>query len=74
MKITALVPESLIEEVKKYSGGKNVTESLIIALTDYTNRQKLRKAIQKLKKTHLSLLMILMQKKSARLTVIYDYC
>lgn len=53
MKITALVPESLIDEVKKYSGGKNVTESLIIALTDYINRQKLRKAIQKLKKNPL---------------------
>lgn len=53
MKITALVPESLMDEVKKYSGGKNVTESLIIALTDYTNRQKLRKAIQKLKKNPL---------------------
>lgn len=53
MKITALVPESLMDEVKKFSGGKNVTESLIIALTDYTNRQKLRKAIQKLKKNPL---------------------
>jgi hypothetical protein len=53
MKITALVPESLMDEVRKYSGGKNVTESLIIALTDYTNRQKLKKAIQKLKKNPL---------------------
>jgi hypothetical protein len=53
MKITALVPESLMDEVRKYSGGKNVTESLIIALTDYTNRQKLKKAIQKLKKSPL---------------------
>ncbi|HRE66552.1 MAG TPA: DUF2191 domain-containing protein [Cyclobacteriaceae bacterium] len=53
MKITALVPESLMDEVRKYSGGKNITESLIIALTDYTNRQKLKKAIQKLKKNPL---------------------
>ncbi|HMR57696.1 MAG TPA: DUF2191 domain-containing protein [Cyclobacteriaceae bacterium] len=53
MKITALVPESLMDEARKYSGGKNITESLIIALTDYTNRQKLKKAIQKLKKNPL---------------------
>jgi hypothetical protein len=53
MKITALVPESLIDEVRKYSGGKNVTESLIIALTDYANRQKLKRTIQKLKKNPL---------------------
>lgn len=53
MKITALVPESLMDEVRKYSGGKNITESLIIALTDYTNRQKLKKAIQKLKRNPL---------------------
>jgi hypothetical protein len=50
MRITALVPESLMNEVRKYSGGKNVTESLIITLTDYTNRQKLNKTIQKLRK------------------------
>jgi hypothetical protein len=50
MKITALVPEELIDEVKKYSGGKNITESLIIALNDYINRQKIKKSIQKVKK------------------------
>ncbi|MCW5911074.1 MAG: DUF2191 domain-containing protein [Cyclobacteriaceae bacterium] len=53
MKITALVPEELINEVRKYSGGKNITESLIIALTDYTNRQKIKKSIQKLRKNPL---------------------
>ncbi len=53
MKITALVPEDLIEEVKKYSGGKNITESLIIALNDYINRQRIKKSIQKIKKTPL---------------------
>ena len=50
MKITALVPEDLIEEVKKYSGGKNITESLIIALNDYINRQRIKKSIQKIEK------------------------
>ncbi len=40
----------MIEEVKKYSGAKNITEGLIIALTDYIQRQKMRKAIQKVKR------------------------
>jgi hypothetical protein len=53
MKITALVPEELIDEVKKYSGGKNITESLIIALNDYISRQKIKKSIQKVKKNPL---------------------
>jgi hypothetical protein len=53
MKITALVPEELIEDVKRYSGGKNITESLIIALTDYINRQRIKKSIQKIKKNPL---------------------
>ena len=54
MKITALVPEELIEDVKKYSGGRNITESLIIALSDYINRQRIKKSIQKIKKSPLT--------------------
>jgi hypothetical protein len=53
MKVTALIPEEMIQEVKKYSGAKNITEGLIIALTDYLQRQKMRKAIQKVKKSPL---------------------
>jgi VCBS repeat-containing protein len=49
MKVTALLPDDIVEEVKKLSGGKNITESLTIALQDYIARQKIRKAIQKVK-------------------------
>ncbi|MBS1682073.1 MAG: DUF2191 domain-containing protein [Bacteroidetes bacterium] len=49
MKVTALLPEEMINEVRKLSGGKNITESLQIALVDYIHRQRLRKAIKKLK-------------------------
>ena len=35
MKITAIIPENLIEEVKKYSKGKNITDSLKIALSEW---------------------------------------
>ncbi|WP_296619937.1 DUF2191 domain-containing protein [Marivirga sp.] len=40
MKVTALIPDELIEKVKAKSGGKNITESLIIALTEYLNEKK----------------------------------
>ena len=49
MKVTALLSEELIDEVKKFSGGKNITESLQIALNDYIQRQRLRKAMKRLK-------------------------
>jgi hypothetical protein len=49
MKVTALLPDDIVEEVKKLSGGKNITESILIALQDYISRQKIRKAILKVK-------------------------
>jgi len=49
MKITALIPEDIIKDVKKYSGGKNTTDSLLIALTDYLNRQRIKKLVKRVK-------------------------
>lgn len=49
MKVTALLPEDLIREVKRASGGRNITESIRIALEDYISRQRLKKAMQKVK-------------------------
>jgi hypothetical protein len=49
MRVTALlpVPDDIIEEVKKLSGGKNITDRLSIALEDYISRQRIRKAMIK---------------------------
>jgi len=49
MKVTALIPEDIIKDVKKYSGGKNTTDSLLIALTDYLNRQRIKKLVKRVK-------------------------
>lgn len=49
MKVTALLPDDLIEEVKRLSGGKNITESLVIALQDYISRQRIQKTIKRIK-------------------------
>lgn len=50
MKITALIPEDLIAEVKKATGGKNITESLIIALKGYLAQRKVDYLIDQVQK------------------------
>ena len=47
MKVTALLPDDIIQEVKKLTGGKNITESILIALKEYVAQQRIRKVIQK---------------------------
>ena len=42
MKVTALIPDHLIEEVREYTKGKNITESLIKALTEWIEMQKIK--------------------------------
>jgi len=34
MKVTALIPDEIVDEVKNYSGGKNITDAITIALKD----------------------------------------
>ena len=42
MKVTALIPDDLVLEVKQLSNGKNITESLIIALKEWTAIKKIK--------------------------------
>lgn len=49
MKVTALLPDDLVQEVRKLTGGRNITESILIAMKDYIARQKIRKAIEKVR-------------------------
>ncbi|MEQ9231369.1 MAG: DUF2191 domain-containing protein [Cyclobacteriaceae bacterium] len=48
MKITALIDDKLIDQVKEISGGKNITESLVIALKDYVRRNQLNDIISEI--------------------------
>ena len=41
MKVTAIIPDQLIERVKHVSGGKNITESLLIALDEYLKQKEI---------------------------------
>jgi len=42
MKVTALIPDNLIRKVRKATGGKNITESLIIALNEYLSQKEIK--------------------------------
>ena len=50
MKVTALIPDALVDDVKRLSKGKNITDSLIIALQEWIAVQKLKAVSQKIKK------------------------
>jgi len=50
MKVTALIPDELVEDVKKLSGGKNITESLIIALKFYVESKNMEDLTAEIKK------------------------
>ena len=50
MKVTAMIPDDIINDVQEYTEGKNITDSLIKALSDwlYIKRiQKLNKEVRK---------------------------
>ena len=49
MKVTALLPDDLIVDVRKLTGGRNITDSILIALRGYVAHQKIRMAIRKVK-------------------------
>lgn len=54
MKVTALIPDELIAQVKQISGGKNITESLLIALKEYVKKDKMEKLYKSIEEEPLS--------------------
>jgi hypothetical protein len=53
MKVTAILPDDLIKEVKDFAKGKNLTDSLIIALKEWSNLRHLKELNKKIEKTPL---------------------
>jgi hypothetical protein len=41
MKVTAIIPDRLVDEVRYYSKGKNITDSMIIALKEWLSLKHL---------------------------------
>ncbi len=50
MKVTAIIPEELIKEVHHYGRGKNLTQSLRIALLEWVALKKLRELNEEIRK------------------------
>jgi len=48
MKVTAIIPDEIIKDVKEFTKGKNITDSLIKALSDWLYQKRLEKLNQKL--------------------------
>ncbi len=42
MKVTALIPDDIVSEVRKYAGGRNLTECLIVALKEWLSLKKIK--------------------------------
>ena len=42
MKVTAIIPDELVNEAKSLSNAKNITEAMIIALNSYVSLEKLK--------------------------------
>jgi hypothetical protein len=55
MKVTAIIPDSLIREVQRQSGGKNITESITIALKEWRNIKRLKMLNRNIEKKPLAL-------------------
>lgn len=48
MKITAIIPDEIISDVRKYTDGKNITDSLIKALNDWLYAKRIENLNDKL--------------------------
>jgi hypothetical protein len=42
MKVTALIPDHLVSDVKELTQGKNITDSLIKALSEWVSIQRIK--------------------------------
>lgn len=50
MKVTAIIPDEIIRDVQKYTEGKNITDSLVKALSDWLYIKRIQKLNSDLKK------------------------
>jgi hypothetical protein len=56
MKVTAIIPDEIISDVQEYTNGKNITESLIKALSDWLYIKRIQKLNNDVKKEPLQFL------------------
>jgi hypothetical protein len=51
MKVTALIPDDIIYDVQEYTEGKNITDSLVKALSDWLYIKRIQKLNSEVRKT-----------------------
>ena len=51
MKVTAIIPDDIITDVRKYTDGKNITDSLIKALNDWLYTKRIEYLNEKLSRS-----------------------
>jgi hypothetical protein len=50
MKVTAIIPDEIIADVQEYTEGKNITESIIKALSDWLYIKRIQKLNNEVKR------------------------
>jgi hypothetical protein len=50
MKVTAIIPDDIISDVQEYTEGKNITDSLIKALSDWLYIKRIQKLNSEVRK------------------------
>lgn len=43
MKVTAIIPDEIVSDVQEYTNGKNITDSIIKALSDWLYIKRIQK-------------------------------
>src|SRR5450759_2694105 len=56
MKVTAIIPDEIINDVQEYTEGKNITDSLIKALSDWLYIKRIQKLNREVRKEPLQFL------------------
>lgn len=50
MKVTAIIPDEIVSDVQKYTKGKNITDSIIKALSDWLYIKRIQKLNDEVRK------------------------
>lgn len=50
MKVTAILPDDMVSDVQEFTGGKNITDSLLKALNDWLYNKRIEKLNSSIKK------------------------
>ena len=53
MKVTAIIPDNIISEIKHHAPGKTLTDSLVVALSEWVSLKKMKGLNKSIKKTPL---------------------